>query len=365
MWSKIKNFFKIVGYEAKRITRNKVVITMLLLFSISIIVFVSSILKAQKNFPIAIYLESGDFSNNKVIELIHDNYEKDSITYVNSDLEGLDLMNKGKVCVFLSIPEDTEEDKVTLYYDSSNYVCTSLMNQISNTANRYAYASFVETLRNFGITLNTNILDEIVYEPSNITHVENYHIPFALEVATAIAIVMMFGIAYSIARDNETSVSKSLSYVPIGINTYMLSKILPYFILGLVQTAVIMFIDTAILNDINFQSSILEITLFSTFFILSSIILGMLFSMLRSQISAVFCDIATIVIPIFVISFTFVDNLNIFTQFLLYAIPGTPYVLFLNSLLYNGIVNWFYIIVLAVQVVVYYLLTYFIIKKRI
>lgn len=365
MWDKIKNFFKIVLYEMKRVTRNKVVITMLLLFSIAIVVFCTSVLRTQQNFPIAIYLESGDYANNKVIDLINENYEKDYIIYVNSDVEGFDLVYEGKACVFLSIPEDTKNNEVTLYYDASNYICNSIKNEISNLANKYAYATFVETLENCGISISKNILDEIEYEPVNLTEIETYHIPFSLELATGLAVVLMFGIAYSIARDNETSVSKSLSYVPIGLNTYMLSKILPYFILGLVQTAIILLIDKFLLSGIMFQASIVNITLFSSLFILSSILLGMLFSMLKSQISAIFCDIAVIVIPIFVVYFTFLDNLNFFAQFLLLALPGTPYALFLNSYMYNGIINWLYIGALAVQCVIYYLITYLIMKKRI
>ena len=117
MWNKIKNFFKIIMYETKRVSRNKVVIAMLLLFSIAIVVLCTSILRTQQNFPIAIFLESGDYVNNKVLEVINDNYDKDYIIYVNSDLEGFDLINDGKACVYLSIPEDTTIDDVTLYFD--------------------------------------------------------------------------------------------------------------------------------------------------------------------------------------------------------------------------------------------------------
>ena len=365
MWNKIKNFFKIIGYETKRVSRNKIVISMLLLFSIAIVVFITSVIRAQKDFPIAVFLESGDYSNNKVVEILYDTYEEDDIIYVNSELEGLELIYEGNACIFLFIPINTDKDSVTLYYDSSNYICKNMQNQVSNKANEYAYADFVKALQNSGISLKTNILDEIKYQAVGLYEVPTYHMPFSLELATGVSIAMMFGIAYSIARDNETSVSKSLSYVPIGLNTYMLSKILPYFVLGVSQTGVILLIDRFLLSGLVFNASILQITLLSSFFVLSSIILGMLFSTLRSQISAIFCDIAVILIPVFVVGFSFVGKLNILIQILLFALPGTPYILFMNSLLYNGIINWIYIGALIAQIIIYYLITYFIMKKRI
>ena len=119
------------------------------------------------------------------------------------------------------------------------------------------------------------------------------------------------------------------------------------------------------LFKIEFQTNILLVILLSSFFILAIIMLGLLFSLFKSQISTIFLDMLVVILPIFVSIVVYVQACPIYVQMLLYCIPITPFITFLNCMMFNGVILWWLVPVFALQIIVYYLVAVKLMKKRV
>lgn len=366
MWKKSKQFFKLVGYETKRVMRNKVVFTMLLLFSIILLLVLSFVQVNTKSFPIAVFTDGVNIEEAGVVQLIEENLATSKITYVNSREEGLDMIKSNKACFFICLVAGGEEDQTTaiFYYDQSNSVGRTVASELDNAKNKFTYKTTNEFLSKYGITLNETYFDLIKFEPASDKTISIRQMPFSAEVACCGAIVLMLGLAYSLARDNETQVSKNIAYIPVGVNRYLLSKVVPYFVLGMIEMTA-MYLIGIIFFKIQFQINIMLVVLLTSFFVLAIIMLGLLFSLFKSQIATISLDMLVILLPLFVSVVVYVQACPVYIQILLYLIPITPFISFLNCMMFNGVVLWWNIPIFVAQIVIYYLIAVAIMKKRV
>ena len=362
----IKNFLKLLKYEFIRITRNKVIIFLLLFFSIGLLLLLKLLTSSVNvSYPIAIQTINTSVDSLEENSFIGNNFSMEDAIVVSSHEEGINLVKNNKVCVFLVVDASSEPQKYSLYYDNSNIASNTMISYFENKKVKITYEGIVDYLyEEYSVIVDKDYLDVISFKGANNVPINQSQLLFSTEVAVTIAIVLMFGIAYSLARDNETSVSKNINYIPLTKNKYLLSKIIPFIILGIFEMLVLLIIGHFVF-DINYQLNIFVILLISILFVISTTILGSLFGSLKSQIASVFCDMMVILIPLFVLSTTFVQSLNVPIQIFLYAFPMMPFVMMLNSMMYGGIINWLYVLYLMVQIVVYYIITFLILKNKV
>ena len=366
MWKKSKQFFKLVGYETKRVARNKIVFTMLLVFSVVLLLILSFIQVNTSSYPIAIFTDGLNIEEVGVVQLIEDNLETSKITFVDSKKEGINMVKSNDACFFICLVAGEEKDETTaiFYYDQSNPVGRAVASSLTEAKNQYAYDTITEFLFNRGITLNETYFELVSFEPVSKNEINIRQMPFAIEVTCCAAIILMLGLAYSLARDNETQVSKNIAYIPVGVNRYLLSKVVPYFVLGILQITAMYLLGTLFFG-IDFQINILLVILLSSFFILAVIMLGLLISLLKSQISTIFLDMLIVILPIFVSIVVYIQACPIYIQILLYCFPVTPFISFLNCMMFNGIILWWNIPIFIAQIIIYYLIAMLIMKKRV
>ncbi len=315
MWGNVKQFFNLVKYETKRVMRNKVLFTMLLSFSIVLLLFLSFIQVSTSSYSIAIFTDGVDMKEVGVIELIDENLPTSKITYVDSKKEGIDMVKTNSVCFFICLVPGEEVDQPTaiFYYDQSNFIGQSVADSLKNEKNKYTYEKTNEFLSRYGITLNKTYFDLISFEHASNNSISIAQRTFSVELACCTSLVLMLGLAYSLARDNETQISKNIAYIPVGINRYLLSKIVPYFVLGMVQISLI-YIIGQVFFDIQYQINIFVIILLSSFYILAIIMLGLLFSLIKSQIATVSLDMLVIFLPTFVSLVVYLQACPIYLQ---------------------------------------------------
>ena len=367
MRKKSKQFFKLVGYETKRVMRNKVVFTMLLVFSIILLLVLSFVQVNTSSYPIAIFTDGVNLEEAGVVQLIEENLATSKITYVDSKQEGLDMIKSNDACFFICLvagEEETDQTTAIFYYDQSNTIGRTVATELNNAKNEYTYETTNEFLSKYGITLNETYFDLIKFEPASDKEISIRQMPFAVEVTCCASIILMMGLAYSLARDNETQVSKNIAYIPVGVNRYLLSKVVPYFVLGMIEMTA-MYLLGMIFFKIHFQINILLVILLSSFFILSVIMLGLLFSLFKSQIATISLDMLVVILPIFVSIVVYVQACPMYIQILLYCIPITPFISFLNCMMFNGVVLWWNIPIFIAQIIIYYLIAVAIMKKRV
>lgn len=362
----MKTFFKMVKYELIRVSRNKVVMTMLLLFSVILLLTLSFVQVNTKNYPIALFTDGVDIQEVGVMGVIEQNIQLKRVTIVDSKEDGLNMVKRGKVCFFVCLQagESVDDTTAVFYYDQTSTVGRTIKNNVSDAKNEYAYITINQFLNDYGIKLKESYFQLITFEPTSTQEVNVKQVPFAMEIGICVSIVLMLGLAYSMSRDNETNISKNLSYMPVGANRYLMSKVVPYYLLGVVQLTVL-YAMGVLCFKIEFEINLLLAILLSSVFVLSIISLGLIFSMLKSQIATIFIDMLTIVLPMFVLTMVFVQASPIFMQIALYCFPVVPFVSLLNGMMFNGVILWWQVGVLLIQAIVYYLIAMLILKRRI
>lgn len=362
----MKTFFKMIKYELIRVSRNKVVMTMLLLFSIILLLTLSAVQVNTKNYPVAIFTDGINIEEAGVIDVIEENIQFKNVAYVDSPEEGLKFLKKGKVCFFICLKagETLEDTTAVFYYDQTSTIGRTIKNKVSEAKNEYAYQTITQFLSDCGITLKESYFQLVTFEAASSKEVDVKQVAFAMEVGICVSIVLMFGLAYSMSRDNETSVSKNLSYMPVGTNRYLMSKVVPYCLLGIIQL-LILYLMGMICFKIHFEINVLLVLLLTSVFVFAVISAGLIFSLLKSQIATIFIEMLTIVLPMFIMTMVYIQATPIIMQILLYCFPVVPFVNVLNGMMFNGIIIWWQLAVLLIQAVVYYLIAMCILKRRV
>ena len=69
----IKQFFKMIKYEFIRVSRNKVVFSMLLMFCTVLLLALAFVQFNTKSFPIAVYTDGINLEDAKVMEVVENN----------------------------------------------------------------------------------------------------------------------------------------------------------------------------------------------------------------------------------------------------------------------------------------------------
>ena len=361
---KTKQFFKLMKYEFKRVLRNKFVISMLLFFSIVMLLLLSLVDVKNSKFPIAIFLDGQNVDEVQVIDLINESVKTKELIYVDSEEEGLDKIRRGEVCFFISLNSENSPVTATFYYDGASAVGRTIKDSLSEAKSEYTYNITNEFLNSHGISINEAYFNTVSFNSSTKTKVTARQMMFSTEAASCVSIILMFGLAYSISRDNETKVSKNLAYTPIGTQRFLWAKIIPYFVLGMLEIGAI-YILGGVFFGINYQINPILIFLLSSLFVLSSIMMGLLFSTAKSQIATIFLDVGAIIMPIFVVSLVYLQNLILPFRLFLYCMPISLFVGFLNGMMFNGVVIWWNIIIFILQIIIYYIATVLIMQRRI
>lgn len=359
-----KAFFKMVKYEYIRVFRNKFVSIMLILFPIILLSFLSSVNVELKSYTMAVFTDGITSDQLDVYEqLLHDTVHNE-IIYVDTVEEGKTLVNKGKVAFFICLNSQTDPITATFYYDGTSVFGRTIRDAMQDKSNQYSYDKITSYLEEYGVTIDKSFFNLVTFETATKQKVSFRQMPFSMEVGIGLAIVITFGLAYSLSRDNETNVSRNISYMPVGANRYLWSKIIVYFSLGMFEVIFSLLIGMVGFK-IHLQMNFMFIVLMCSLFVLAVTMIGLFFGLLKSQIATVLCNTLCIIVPLFCMIMVHIQTLNVFIQMVLYCCPMTPFVTFLNSLMFNGIIEWSSIFAFVLQSIGYYLITLIILKRRI
>lgn len=360
----MSRFLKLMGYEAKRIFRNRAIFVMLLAFAIVVIVMLFFVQSANMNYVLAVYSDGMDVADEDGFVIVSDMLHA-KVVYVDTEDRGLEMVKMSEATFFVRFERGNGEDdppKAIIYFDGSNRVASGLAGEFRDMKNKRAYSGLLDWLEEWGVTMDRAYFERVALRPV----MEEYNrvqLSFALEIAAFVSLILMMGIAYSLARDRETGVAKNVAYIPIGYNTYFFSKLIPYFILGMLEMLLLCGLGAWLMN-ITFQINIGVVWLLSSVFVTATLALGLFFSMMRSQISTVFLGMISMLLPLFVEMLVVVSALPTFVRVLLNFLPVTPFIQLFNGMIYNGVLTWWNIPILAAQTVVYYLAALVVIKKQ-
>ncbi len=375
--SKLKTFFKMVKYEIIKLSRNKLLFVFLIIFPIVMSVAISSIqldskkdnsnnsggdIGGSSNIMAMLYVEGELDENSEIISMLNEYYSSNKIKVVENYDDGLNALKRGEVYFFIHLIADSEPANALFYYDSATNAGNMLVAKLTKKQLKETYEGLTNFLSDYGITINDEYFNIIEFKPlqGNRIHYKQIMIPIS---SSFISVIIMFGLAYLMARDNETNVYKQIAYTPVSANNYLFSKAVPFVMLATVQAIALLLIGDLVFGadyQVNFGIILLNYILF----IFANTSLGLVFSSFKNQTTATFTTMISILLPLIAISMAHVKSYPLIIQTVLYAFPLTPFIQLFSVMAFNGVVVGVYVIALAAQAVLYYIVAYALARKK-
>ena len=229
-------------------------------------------------------LDQGDLSWEFVNELSEAPGIKPTY-YVDSEEEAIDLVRKGEVHGAIIIPKGFSEDLkagksvyVKVVVDAADQFTPTIINQGVTSA---IYALQVKVAERYGMA-SIRMQQETVYGPS-IKRIEGFT---PISMALLLHLVPMTLISLSLCREKERGTYEQLIMAPISRWDIINGKLAAYTIvsmanmLGTLGIAIIFF-------DVRVRGPMVDLLLFSALFLMCSLSLGMLVSVLsKNQLQA-------------------------------------------------------------------------------
>lgn len=349
-------------FECRRIRRNRIILVFLVLFPFAMALLFNSVV-AEENFAFAVYNQLESNAADEIDKYLPEGYFADKLISVTSAEEGMDLLNHGNVEFYVHLYEKDGIPCAVIHYYEYNYATGLAVTKLQGHLNTQAYETVVELLAGYGIRLNEAYFSPCTFEAADTIHLPTGQRTLTVQLAALVSMVILFGLAFSVARDNELGIARQTAYTPIGIHTYQLSKALPYLILGVYNVAVITFTGA---YGFGFDFVVSPFRLFAACCLLvpATTALGLLICRIKSQMAVALCEFAVMVVPMISVMLQVVKAFPPHFRWLFYLCPITPFCKLYETLAYTGTLDLPSVVILAVEAVVYYLLASLILRRE-
>ena len=364
--NRIRSLFRLCGFECRRILRNRVVLGFFLLFPFLMAVVFNSVV-AHESFSFAVRNELSGDAHDTIESFLPEGYFSGDITEVATEEEGLALLRQGDVIFYVHLfTQDDGRNSIpsaNVYYYAYNYSTGLAVTKIQEHINTHAYRSVIDMLGSYGITLNEAYFSPCTFVSADTVHITTGQRTMTVQLAALLSVVILFGLAYSMARDNELGIARQTAYTPIGIHTYQISKTLPYLVLGLFNLAVIL--CTGVWGfGFAFAVPLWKLFLLCALLIPATASLGVLICRIKSQMAVALCAFSAIVVPLVSSMLQVTSSFPAALRWIFYLCPITPFCKLYETLAFAGVVDLESVILLIAQAVVYYVAATLILKRE-
>ncbi len=166
---------------------------------------------------------------------------------------------------------------------------------------------------------------------------KNFIVPGLIAVIMMVIAAMLTSLA--VAREWERGTMEQLIATPIRVGELVAGKLLPYFVIGMLDVSLATVAATLIFG-VPFRGSALLLAVFSMVFLLGAVSLGLLISIrTRSQLLASQMAMLTTFLPSFLLSgFAYdIANMPRALQFVTYVVPARYFVTSLKAIFLKGV----------------------------
>ena len=358
----MKALLRLCGYECRRILRNKIILVFLLLFPFLMALIFNSIVAAE-SFSIALQNDLPTAGNDLISSFLPEEEYAWSRTPVDTEEEGLELLRKGEVTFFIHLYEEDGIPRATVHYYEYNYATGLAVTMISEHVHTEAYRGVIDMLSQYGIRLNEAYFSPCTFEAEDTVQLSPGQRTLPVQLSILVSMVILFGLAFSMARDNEIGVARQAAYTPIGIHTYQLSKGIPYLVLGLFNLAVI-FCTGHFLFGFRFAAPLGKLFLLCALLIPATTSLGLLFCRIKSQMAVALCEFAVMVAPMIATMLNATDSFPLYLRWIFYLCPITPFFRLYETLAYTGVLDSASVWLLVAQAIFYYIVASLILRAE-
>jgi ABC-2 type transport system permease protein len=271
-----------------------------------------------------------------------------TVADVENDREIQRLIDSGEARVAVKIPPNFERDlravqrsPVRIVVDGSdNNTAGITISYVELIAQQYSTERLLDGLRRRGVPaeqaqLPLTLEPRVWYNPELVS--ERFFVPGLIGLVMMVSTTVLT--AMSIVRERERGTIEMLMVSPLTRAEMVVGKIVPYFIVALINTATLAFL-ARFLFGVPFRGSIVLFFALSAMFLVAALGMGLLVSTLASsqQVAWTICMLTT-VLPSFLLSgFIFpIDNMPWGVQIFTYIVPVRYFIVILRGILLKGV----------------------------
>lgn len=373
LWTIMKKEFEHIWRDPRTMA------LILLLPGLLLILLGYGISTESTDIPLAVADLSHTSASTRLIESFTASNDFEQRYAAQSETEILELMDQDQVKAGVLIPEDFgrklaagQPAAIQLYVngsaDPSIVQTTQLkLNTIAQTAAQNILVDRVLVSgAASGLSLPFESFTRLLYNPNGETR--RFMIPGLIPIILQVQALLLTALA--IVKEREQGTMEQLIVTPIKSWELMLGKILPYLLISMVNTLVLLWLGD-LLFGVSVAGSFWELFGLSAVFIIGSMGMGVLISNLsQSQMQAIYMTVFIVIIPGIILSGLMFsrDNMPAFTYWFSELMPVTHYLEITRGIMLKGVSAgflWSSIWPLIVLSIGYFAASVFAFKKRI
>jgi ABC-2 type transport system permease protein len=340
------NILPIVRKEFRQIVRDKRILGVLLFFpALMLFMFGYALNFDVKNTRMAVYDEDRSSVSRDFIQQFFTSEYFVKVQTLSSKAEINDLLDGEQVRVVLVVPSSFSKDiqrgksaSVQVIVDGANSnAAATVLGYINAMIQQYSLKVMAESFMRIGgqqITLPIDFQPRVWYNPElkSAKFLVPGLIAFILMVTTVIST------ALAVVRERELGTMEQIMVSPIKPIELILGKTIPYIIISLIATAVILFLGY-VLFDVSIKGNIFLLSMMTLLFLVGGLGVGMLISTLvETQQLAFMIAVIVSMLPTFILSgFIFpIRNMPVIIQGITYLIPARYFLVALRAIILKG-----------------------------
>ena len=341
------NILPIVRKEFRQIKRDKrVLAVMLFIPALMLFLFGYALNFDIKHTATAVYDEDNSRSSRDFIDHFFRNEYFDYTLRLQSKSKMNGILDGGQVKVVLVIPsrfsahlENGKEAAVQVIIDGSNSNTGSmLLGYINMIIQQYSVNITAETSIAHGNHLLAMPID---YQPRVWYNPELKSAKFLVPglIAFILMVTAVISTALAVVREREMGTIEQLMVSPVKPLQLILGKTIPYTVISLAATVMILVLGY-ILFDVSIKGSVLLLALVTIILLVGALGMGLLISTIaETQQVAFMIAVITTMLPTFILSgFVFpIRNMPWFIQMVTYLIPARYFLVALRAIVLKGV----------------------------
>lgn len=346
----MKRFLRFVRKEFIHIFRDRLTLMLLLGLPVILVLAFGFALTSEVK---VIHVAIATPSHSPVVERIYRHIDASAsvgevrLVPVQADLD--ELLRRGEVHAVVVLPGRLDEEllagtqpRIELRLDAMDPNTSAL---IGGQIEGLLYEAIVEELSQYAPLIalqpaarspfRVETSTTLLYNPE--MRAPYYFVPSVMSLVLMIVCALMTSV--SIVREKEYGSMEVLLTSPANPLTILLAKMVPYFVLSVVNVVTILLLSRFVLG-VPIVGSVAAIFVVSLLFIVVSLMIGMLVSTVTdSQMVAMLICGAGFLLPVTMLSGMFfpIDSMPRLLQYMAHAIPATWYSIAIKKLMIQGL----------------------------
>jgi ABC-2 type transport system permease protein len=340
------NILPIVRKEFRQIIRDKRILGVLLFFpALMLFMFGYALNFDVKNTSMAVYDEDRSSTSRDFIQQFFTSEYFVKVQTLSSKSEINDVLDGEQVRVVVVVPSSFSKDiqrgksaSVQVIVDGANSnAAATVLGYINAMIQQYSLKIMAESFMRIGghqITLPIDFQPRVWYNPE--LKSAKFLVPGLI--AFILMITTVVSTALSVVRERELGTMEQIMVSPIKPIELILGKTIPYILISLLATIVILFLGY-ILFDVSIKGSIFLLSMMTILFLVGGLGVGMLISTLvETQQLAFMIAVIVSMLPTFILSgFVFpIRNMPAIIQGITYLIPARYFLVALRAIILKG-----------------------------